>query len=990
MKLMTAVLLTYLFVAPAFSQTKTQKTNNSPAKPGSELQRLRLRQDQALLRGQQEKELRNELQALELILNNRLRKDGKNELLLRRAFLYFKIGRAKLLSKPNLTMPKADYFKEASRAVSELEALSKAKEIVLTKSQQALLLFIRGSIYQEIGNEKKFIDDFGRAILLDPKLPQAASMALILGETYFDKENYKEALAWYQKLKNQYDPHQRSVADFKSGWCWLLIKEQKNAQFYFLRVANQKQTESFREDSVKALAYLVAQNRSEAWIVEFAKKSLVDEPLRLVFLSAVIQNAYNLDKTKVPYRLFNELFKRTLDPAAKVKVLSQLITFERREIATVGQKRAFDYLDSLVKKNTKLPWREWIKEVTTLESDLRGYIQNFSDYYVGKVPNKMKLEKKQVVETLHKQLLFFSRYLMTEETKKPTINLWLDLIHREQSLPMVDQVIEVLSAITPPPQNEIERARLEKLAIVDSQAQGNKELTRPLITEIESFIASYPESKEKSRLLNRLAELFMMDGQFEKAFPSLQQLYAIEKNETNAYNVVWSLFKMDKFKEVVEAPILASFLKSNKIKEVYRESHLKLAQAAQVNGDEAAYQENIKKFLSLNPTQEQSNVVKASFMGGLLMKNDVAGYCAERARLSEKEKNSKLIFDTEEMALDKMFLLGPLLNCHWSDKKGSNAREFKRILYEKAMRRKLSPDVEKSIWKLNSDQQTLLFGLMAMSEPEKLLRMDLPARLSDSVKDMIWLALQVSQNQMNPSVPAKLEKYVKDKAGQSPRYKTNSSVTKIVQEATFPTPKMKVEKYSKYLEDLIYRSKLVKTKFQKESATLADKIKLSVLESASEFERKIAQSIRQSPVPDGLTPEEIKGYQSELDKAAVDFDKQAEEYDKALGDVKARVWVQEQEAASEKVPAIEAAKWFWQGDEYEKIMQNFKEYGAFYTLLKLETSRGAQTLTDLDYARMRSGVLLIIKNNDFMRSLIRRELVALNAFNLLDQWKAYK
>ncbi|MFN9066092.1 MAG: tetratricopeptide repeat protein, partial [Bdellovibrionales bacterium] len=784
---------------------------------------------------------------------------------------------------------------------------------------------------------------------------------------------------------------QRSVADFKSGWSWLLMKEPKNAQFYFLRVANQKQTESFREDSVKALAYLVSQNRNEAWIVEFAKKSLIDESLRLVFLSAVIQNSYNIDKTKVPYRLFNELFKRTQAPQAKVKVLAQLITFERREIATLGQKKAFDYLDSLVKKNTQLPWREFIKETSSLESDLRGYIQNFSDYYVGKVPNKvMKLEKNLVVETLHKQLFFFTRHLLTEETKKPTINLWLDLIHREQSLPMVNEVVEFLSQLNPPPVNEIERARLEKLAIVDGQTQKNSELAKSLIVEIESFLGAYPASQEKSRLLNRLAELYMIDSQYEKAFPYLQQLYQIQKTETNAYNVIWSLFKMEKFSDVVSNPILESFARSPKITEVYRESHLKLAQAAQQSGDDKSYQENIKKFLSLNPTQEQSNVVKANFMSGLLAKNDVTGYCLQRSKLNEVEKNNKLILDTEELGLDKMFLLGPLMECHWSKKKGSPNREFKIILFEKAMQRKLSPAAEKALFNLNQDQQVLLFSLMAMSEPQKMLQLNFPKNPSDAIKDMIWLALQVSQAKMNPTVPPNLEPLVRSKLSGLSQLKNTSSITKIVNEATFPTEKMQVEKFSKYLEDLIYRSKLVKTKFQKESSQLAETTKKDVLELASEFERKIAQSIRKSPVPEGFTKEELDNYKAELDKAAVDFEKQAEEYDKALGDVKARIWVQEQEAQAEKVPEIKPENWFWQGDEFQKISQSYKDHGAFYTLLKLETSRGQQVLTELDYARLRGGALLLIKNNDFMRSLIRRELVALNAFNLLDEWKALK
>lgn len=967
-----------------------QKKSVTPTKPKSELQRIRQRDDQALLRGQQEKELKNELQALELILNNKLRKDGKNELLLRRAFIYFKIGRARLLANPQSNQSKANYFREATQAVNDINALAKAQEIVLTKSQQALLLFIRGSIFQEIGPEKQFIDDFAQAIKIDPKLPQSPSMALILGETYFDKENYKLALAWYQKLKDQYEPHQKSIADFKSGWAWLLLKETKNAQFYFLRVANQKQTDSFREDSVRALAFIVSQNKSENWIVEFAKKSILDEPLRLIFLSAAIQNFYNNDKTKVPYRLFGELYKRTTDPASKIKVLGQLITFERREIPTVGQNKAFAYLESLVKKKPELPWREWMEQSPDLEPDIRGYIQNFSDYYVGKVNVKLGYSKPDVVQILHRQLLFYSLYLMNSTTQKPTMNLWLDLIHREQSFKMITDVINVLNQLKPVPLDELERAKLESVAILDGQVRDKKIPAKTLITEVENYLKEFPQTKDKTRLLNRLAELYMLDEQFEKALPSLEQLMTLDPNETNSYNVIWSLFKLNRLPEVVGSTALSQYPKSAKIQEVYREAHLKLAQEAQSKGEDAEYEANLKKYLSLNPTFEQSNVVKASLLNSFLTKNDLNSYCQQRSALNEKEKSSKIILDTEEIALDKMFLTGPLLNCSWSAKKGPQSRDFKMILYQKSQKKALSPDMEAAIWKMNQDQQSIFWGLLAMTEPKKMSQVKLPKNVSSSIADLFWLSLQISQNTDNPNVPANLKSALGSRTSTVKVLKTTSSINKIIKEASFPGEKASMAKFSKSLEDLIYRSKLIKTKFQKESPDLANSTKKTVLEEASEFERKVARTIRNSPVPEGLTAEELAGYKSELDKAAIDYDKQAEEYDKALGDVKARIWVEEQEAESNRIAKIEDKDWFWQGDEYTKFKQSIAEYGSFYTLLKLETNRSTQALTELDYARTRAGVLLMIRNDEFMRGQVRRELVALNAVELLDKWKAVK
>lgn len=966
-----------------------QKGNPQPPRPTSEMENVRRRQDQAMLKGAHEKELRQELEALNLILGNKLRKDGKNELLLRRAFIYYKIGRSRLLAQPGSKTPKAHFFREATAAVNELVSLSKNRDIVLTKSQQALLLFIRGSVSQELMQEKNYMDDFSLAIKLDPKLPQSPSMALILGETYFEKEKYKDAIAWYQKLKTQYDPHQKSIADFKTGWAWLLLKEEKNAQFYFLRVANQVQSESFREDSVRALAFITSQNRSERWIVEFSRKSIVDEKLRLLYLSTVIQNIHSIDKTKVPYLLFSELYKRTKDPAAKIKVLGQLIAFERREIPTLGQKRAFEYLETLVRNNPQLSWKKWMTEVLDLETDLRSYIQILADHYVGKLPAKLTLQKEQIVDLLNREIQFYITYLMTDSTRKPMLNLWLDLIHREQNREMAQKAVEMIKALQPPATGELRRARLEYIAIIDTKMGDSPDLRKLLIAEIEDFTTTYAGDNDKSRLLTRLSELYMLDGQFEKALPALHELYKIQPTEGHAYNVLWSQFKMEKFAEVVASDMALKFRKAAKVQEVLRESHLKLAQEAQKSGDQAAYEKHLREFLALNPKSEQSSLVKSSLLASYLEKKNLDAYCKERAGMSDKERSTANILETEERALDMMFLDGPLLNCHWSTKKGPVTRDFKLVLFERSKSKSTPKDFEKSISKFGADQLSVLLSLLAITHPKEVIKMK-PPGTGDDMKAIFWMALQLAQGKASPTLPPNLQSLLKDRKAAVKDYKTTSSIFKIVSEATFPGAKMSVEKYSKYLEDLIYRSKLVKTKFAKEAPDLADETKRDVLEKAAGFERKIGESIRNSPVPGGLKEEEITGYKGELDKAAADFDRQAEEYDKALGDLKAQLWMREQDAAAQAYPDMNADKWFWEGDERAALEQTLKQDGAFYMLLKLETNRAAKTLSDLDYIRRRAGALLMLRQDEIMKRIVREELFALRADSLLEKWKGLK
>lgn len=963
----------------------------APQRPTSQLEEVRRRQDLALLKGQKEKELQEEMQALEMILNNKLRKDGKNELLLRRAFLMYKIGRARLLTNFNPKMSKGQYFADSSKAVADLVNFHKKREITLTKSQQALLLFIRGSISQELGNEKDYIDDFALAIKMDPKLPQSASMALILGETFFEKEKYKEAIGWYQKLKDQLDPHQRSIADFKTGWSWLLLKESNYAQFYFLRVANQNQSQSFRDESVRALAYIIAQSKGEKWIVEFSRKSLKDEGLRLLFLTTVIQNIHNQDKTKVPYLLFSEVYRSTKEPSAKIKVLGLLIGYEKREVPTLGQKKAFEYLESLVKKNPQLAWKSWMTEVLDLEPDIRGYIQILSDYYVGKIPTKLTLEKPQVVDLLNREIIFYVQYLMTPQTKKPMLNLWVDLVHREQNIQMAETALATIAAMNPPAPDEYRRARLEYISILDLKAADNPDTRKALIADVEDFTAKYPQDEEKSRLLNRLAELYMLDNQFEKALPKLKELYAIQPTEGNGYNYLLSLFKLEKLPEVVTSDVAKNLRKSAKIQDILRESHLKLAQDAQKNNDQKAYEENLRAFLSYSPKGDQASVVKSNLLLSFIQNKNLEQYCRERASMKDKEKADKNILNTEEKALDFMFLEGPLMNCHWSSVKGPASRDFKLFLYDKSMKKPTPDSLGASLAKWNEDQRSVILGLLAVTQPSQMLKIKPVPKMDDETKGHYWLAMQLSQNRAEPNIPDHLKKYFSNTKAASRPTRTKSTIPKIVDEATFPQTTLSVERYGKFLEDLLYRSKLVKTKFQKEAPDATDELKKVMVEKGAAFERKIAETIRSSPVPKGLTEAETKSYLDDLNAAATDFDKQAEEYDKALGEINAKIFVSQQDAASKRVPEVTADKWFWGTDEeFERVRKTFEAHGAFYTLLKLDTNRAAKTLNDLDYIRMRGGALLMIRHDEIIRKQIRDELVALNAQNILDKWKELK
>src|SRR5690349_5698058 len=61
--------------APVAATNNNSNNSFTSKRPGSQLDEVRRRQDEAMLRGAKEKELKEEMQALEMILGNKLRKD---------------------------------------------------------------------------------------------------------------------------------------------------------------------------------------------------------------------------------------------------------------------------------------------------------------------------------------------------------------------------------------------------------------------------------------------------------------------------------------------------------------------------------------------------------------------------------------------------------------------------------------------------------------------------------------------------------------------------------------------------------------------------------------------------------------------------------------------------------------------------------------------------------------------------------------------------
>ncbi|MBK7961147.1 MAG: hypothetical protein IPK04_08005 [Bdellovibrionales bacterium] len=283
-------------------------------------------------------------------------------------------------------------------------------------------------------------------------------------------------------------------------------------------------------------------------------------------------------------------------------------------------------------------------------------------------------------------------------------------------------------------------------------------------------------------------------------------------------------------------------------------------------------------------------------------------------------------------------------------------------------------------------------SLLALSQPKVAVtyyQKNLPEEAED--RRIYYVALKMSQKKERPNLIGPEIAMFKAQAEEVVQGPISSKIDKQISQFFYPTKKTGTERYSKIMEDVFYRIKILRKTFVKESASMPEIQKLQTLPKLAETETKVSKVILDSPRPDGMTPEQLESYNQELSKAAGEYQNQADEYMKMKVEIEKRIGDVQAQVEARKVPAIDIEKWPWPvGDITERVRRLVKERGLLPSLIFLEYQRNSGKIQDKEYYILRGGVLMTPDGFEAMRNYVRDELQAAGLGVIVDEWRKLK
>lgn len=941
--------------------------------------------------------IKEQIDAIDLILKNDRQVDSKVELYVQKSYLLYNLGR-KLRFHSSL--------KEEERKSQSLAAFDQSQSInkqllgidekkpLLSKARKAIIHYIRGSIAFEMNQEDLMVKEYLTSLEYDSTTPQASSMSLVIAEVYFDRDQFDKAIEKYQSLYTIHGPQQKGIADYKTAWCFLIQKKYDKAEFHFVRAARIKPQHLLTEDAIKDLAYVSTQVRSEDENLEFAKATFGEVSQRGPFLLALIRNLFAIDKKKIPYKIFNEAFKINKNLKEKLQVLSMLVSFERREYPTKGQIVAFEHLYNVTQKIKADKAKAALNENKNLGYDLEVYIRLFVDGYVQKIQAQKITDRGQFIQMLYKLVPYYLKYFAEEKDLYTYYALWMDIAKKEGSLSQLDESrkhweLEKVSF----PNSEMDakidnRQRVEIIAMLEKANENPDRLQVELLT----FLEKYPNDVNALAVAKRLSEIYLAQNKSQMAIPYLKIIYDKESTSDNFYNLKLAAFQLGQYEEIVEDPELKKHESNERVIQLVRDTRLRQATKSYEKNDFGKYEENIRTYLDTKPDQKQSLIVYSDYFSKLIDRNEKDKFCSEYTRMDPSIRSKGEIAKFAETTIDQSLSGGLATDCPALEKYGSaKALNYKVALLRRAQRLPASPEDFNVLKDFSLDERKYYLSLVALSEPKMAVEYFEKNGTKDvEDKKIFFLARKMHAQSEKPVLSSKESVLFKDFIPQQAKNPIESKIPKQVESFFFPTSKMSLERYSKVLEDVFYRAKLVRKTFLKESPLMPSEQKIAVLGKMIETEKKVAEVLINSPAPEGMDEKQLTQYRGEVKKAADDYTLQAEEYQKIKDTLSAQVEEDRVKLEALKVPEIPIDKWFWPtGSLTEVARQTFKDRGLFAALVYLEYQRTGAKINDVDYAMIRAGLLLSVSQKEFMRYYVRDELAASGLNSVVTQWRSF-
>lgn len=949
------------------------------------------------------------LEAFNTLIKSEQDPDQKAKILVARAGLFLqkaREARASLGKGEGL----AEVVKDLERAQVDAEKI--AKDTKRPVSVRSLAYYIAGAALADMEQNKASIDRLKKALETDPQMPFAGAITLYLAEDAFEREKYKESAELYEKYLKSPTPKYAVLARYKIGWSHVYRNDLSAAETQFVELIKLAHDDDLGRESIRDLASVSAQRRTEQGTIDFSKEMFGNDPkARVEFLSSAFVNyqrglgqraagqkksdakagAKKGDDEQGAQLIFAELLKLAQDPVKRVQLWLEAIRNARRSHATRLHMAAFT---SMRDDFASLPEDKIQNALGSLGADVEGEMQalvwSFAETYAGRVENRDQIAKLEMAQNLQEIFRFYERYFPKASNRQAMYRLWMDVCADQKDSACVYKVSKKIQG-----DGELktlhEDASVEQLAALErlSKEDDGGQYRQELMATLEKM-SQKKDFRRWADVAGRLSGLYSAAGEHDKAVKLLHEVQTRSPSEAAFYRLQAARFQAGKFDEILSAQ---DAYKTERLRSLTREASLKIAIRAQEKGDLAAYEAGIEKYLASGPEAQKELLVLHDHLQYLREKAGLDKAAARLALIPPAKRASASLRDATVKIAIELMQKADFRTAESVLKIPAGTPGRKELLYESVLAR-LGNGTKvdaADIDGLEEARREYVLGLLSFSQSEKvLLYVKTMKKPTQAVRRIAYLAAQIDQGKIEPVLEKDLRRIVGDVAPRMERPPTRTEI--MAQQVRFPSPSLDAVTYANRLKTVLVSVRKIRNQVPSDVKGQPPELQLRVIRAAIAAESQAAEAVKRSPVPDGLAKPKRDAYKAGLEQIASEFSAQADDYRRAERAYQVAV----NEGRGARRPASEVVKmpvpkldpWPWpQNASRPKVFSLVREKRTTSSLIMLDLQRDANALAAGDYWIFRSGVLLAASRSPAMIDYVYRELRDAGQNDLIERWK---
>ncbi len=938
-----------------------------------------------------EKELHLVLSGLNALIPIERSPEKKSDLLLSKAVTLLSLGKKYYLNDklPSAKTKKENFLKNAMKAANEASSHPQTKN-----SLKARALHVYGMSALYMDNEVKSVSYFEQSIKLDPMSKITPRLSVFIGEYYFDTERFEQALPYYSQFFNRLTLEEKALSLYKSAWCFLALKQFENAEKSFLKILGKKWAGDFGVDAIRDLAQTVTAYKTESEIIQFGTQNLSGNSSEI--LADFYTNCYlillrqsgNADRTV----LYDEILRLEKRPEKRVSLAIKKLSAHQKGYASHQVHKDLMEIESLIAQTKLKPDTDLFRTFgTELETELKRSISAYVDTIAKKVKTPETFSDVDIATKLQRFLWFHVTWFPTSPSLPQTYMLAMDncsyLKDADCSLRIGRLILrqESLKNVWP-------RARVEIIVALETLSKRDPKYQVEFVNELKLFADTQLKAKDWVPFTKKLTSIYMGEKKFAEAEPYLIKILQVENTPENLYRKIFCQFNQNKFLEVVghlpQMPKEGAF--HAEIKSLIRESSLSLAKESSDKNNFESYEKYIFQFLNLQPDPAKADLVKSDYLSKLLERKSYDKVISFFSKVEPDKKFNGVLQKPMELLLVNLFALNRFVEAKKVLAQGSAFGQYRSFDYfwVRVLLSENESLPEKELKLLASTNAAVRLGILSLASVSNSKFVNDYFRTMAPIDDKerrVWLlSRQMREGEKTiPLTPSELN--LLGKVASSDVLPAGSFKSdKLIKMIEFPQPSWSQERLSKITPDAMERVKSVRRQLIRDLKDQRFDVQKRLITNGINVEKRMAWFFDESPVPEGLSANELKEYKEQINSFAQDYYQQIDEYQKLLSLILSK----ENEFLAQKLWVPKNLS-LWKrpkSKDLDVVDSEISKRMYLRSLIVLESLKDLNRISAEDHYRWRSFTILHQFPHDFASNYLQDELAVYKQVAILTDW----